>query len=98
LNFEAVRRLHNVIARDYRSWANNAPQAWKKDNFLSSNSPILITSRFGQNASIALPDNNENEADDWNRERDYSKVAFLTFALATSIEFVISSPLSFSSH
>ena len=96
LNFESVRSLHTHIVDGYQSWVNNAPPAWKKDNFLQSHSPIIITSRYGQNASIALPHNNRNEADAWNRERDYSKVAFLTFALATSIEYIISfsSPIS----
>lgn len=86
LNFEDVRALHLLILDGYHSWVDNAPNSWKKDLFLQSNSPILITSRYGQNASIALPNNNSDEADAWHRERDYSKVAFLTFALATSIE------------
>ena len=90
LNFEHVRTLHNLIARGYRNWVNNAPQSWTSDNFLNKNSPILITSRYGQNAKIALPQNSQNEADAWDRERDYSKVAFLTFAIATSIEYAVS--------
>ena len=91
LNFEDVRTLHNLIARGYHNWVNNAPQSWTSDNFLNKNAPILITSCYGQNASIALPQNSQNEAGAWDRERDYSKVAFLTFALATSIEYAVSS-------
>lgn len=72
----------------YQDWVNKAPVYWNKDGFLRKNSPILITSRYGQNASIALPNNELNEANAWDRERKYSKVAFLTFAIATSIEYV----------
>jgi len=90
LNFEDVRDLSNLILHRYHNWVHNAPPTWNTDSFLKSNSPILITSRYGQNASIALPHNSSNEADAWNKERDYSKVAFLTFALATSIEYIIS--------
>jgi hypothetical protein len=87
MNFEDVNNLHRLIVRGYNSWVHNAPPSWKKDTFIASNSPILITSRYGQNASIALPNNQHNEADAWDRERDYSNVAFLTVALATSIQY-----------
>ena len=90
MNFEDVLSLNTLILNGYHSWVNNAPPSWKEDHFLQNNSPILITSRYGQNASIVLPGNNSDEALAWNRERDYSKVAFLTFALATSIEYTIS--------
>jgi hypothetical protein len=88
LNFEDIQSLDNHLVDGYDDWVNGLPNHWKRDGFLEKHTPILITSRFGQNASIALPNNEDQEAEDWHQERDYSKIAFLTFALATSIEYV----------
>jgi hypothetical protein len=86
LNFEALTALHSLLVDGYDDWVDGAPSHWKKDGFLRNNKPIIITSRYGQNASIAVYGNEEQEAEDWNSERNYSKIAYLTFALATSIE------------
>jgi hypothetical protein len=88
LNFETLSKLHTLLLDGYNDFVSNAPADWKKDGFLLNNKPIIITSRYGQNACIALEDNEDQEANDWNLERDYSKIAYLTFALATSIESV----------
>jgi hypothetical protein len=77
-----------LIVDGYETWVRNAPEHWKTDGFLQDNSPVVVTSRFGQNARIAVPGNEEEEAEAWNLERDYSRISYLTFALATSIEFV----------
>ena len=89
LNFECLKALHNLLLDGYDDWVNDAPPHWKKDGFLQNNKPIMITSRYGQNAGIAIQDNEDQEAEDWNSERNYSKIAYLTFALATSIESAI---------
>ncbi len=86
LNFEEVRLLDWLIADGYSAWVDEAPPDWKADGFLENHSPIVVTSRYGQNAAIAAEGNEVEEAVNWDLERDYSKVAFLTFALATSIE------------
>jgi len=88
LNFKDVQSLDHHLVDGYDDWVDGLPNQWKKDRFLEKHSPIIITSRFGQNASIALLDNEDQEAEDWHHEHDYSKIAFLTFALATSIEYV----------
>jgi hypothetical protein len=46
----------------------------------------VVTSRFGQNIQIAGWGNEAEEAEEWQRERDFSKLAFFTFAIATSIK------------
>src|SRR6266853_3025645 len=89
LNFKDVQSLDHHLVDGYDDWVDGLPNQWKKDGFLEKHSPIIITSRFGQNAGIALSDNEDQEAEDWHRECDYSKIAFLTFALATSIEYVL---------
>lgn len=86
LNFEDVKALDANIVTGYQAWVAAAPRHWKADGFLEKNSPIVITSRFGQNAAIAVMGNEEREAALWDLQRDYSKIAFLTFALATPIE------------
>lgn len=67
---------------------NEAPEDWRRDGFLVDRSPIVVTSRFGQNARVGIPGHEADEALDWRLERDYSKVAFLTVAIATSIRCV----------
>lgn len=86
LNFENAKMLDRNIVEGYRNWVENAPDDWKTDGFLQGNCPIIITSRFRQNAAIAVLGNEETEAESWDLQRDYSKIAFLTVALATSIE------------
>ena len=91
LNFENVRDLDNLIVNGYQHWVDRAPDHWKVDGFITENSPIVVTSCFGQNAAIALPDNEVNEAALWDADRDYSKIAFLTVAIATSIQWALRS-------
>ena len=78
--------MDKEIVSGYSEWVEKAPAHWTADGFLKNHSPIVITSRYGQNAAIAIPGQEEVEADIWDMDRDFSKVAFLTFALATSIE------------
>lgn len=86
LNLEDVRSLDQAIVGGYEEWVEKAPPKWKADGLFEHNIPIVVTSRFGQDTAIAIPDNEEEEGNSWDTERDFSKVAFLTFALATSIE------------
>jgi hypothetical protein len=86
LNFETLSHLDSLLVGHYDEWVADAPAAWKLDGFLKNNSPIIVTSRFGQNARVAVPGNEEEEANAWQLERDHSKLAFITIALATSIK------------
>lgn len=86
LNLEDVKSLDQAIVEGYDDWVAKSPPKWKADGLFKENIPIVVTSRFGQNTAIAVPDNEEEEANSWNTERDFSQVAFLTFALATMIE------------
>ena len=78
--------MNDLIVKGYDDWVDEAPDAWKVDGFLLQRSPIVVTSRLGQNARIATLGNEAQEAEAWERERDYSKLAFVTFAIATSIK------------
>lgn len=88
LNFEQVKLLDDVLVHGYDAWVDGAPPSWKADGFLKNNSPIIVTSRYGQDARIAIQGNEEQEANCWQEERDYSKLAFLTVAIATSLQYV----------
>jgi len=88
LNFESLKALDTLIVDGYQEWVNSAPHDWKADDWLLDSSPIIVTSRYGQNAAIALPGNEQQEAAAWQLHRDYSKIAFLTVAIATSIKYV----------
>jgi hypothetical protein len=84
---ELLSELDDLIVGGYQEWVHAAPDEWKFDGFLIDNSPIVVTSRYGQNAAIALEGNSRAEARAWDRDRDYSRIAFLTVAIATTIEY-----------
>ena len=86
LNLEDVKSFDQGIISGYKQWSAGAPQKWKDDGLFRNSVPIVVTSRFGQNTQIAVKGNEAEEAESWDRERDFTKVAFLTVALATSIE------------
>ncbi|KAH9032220.1 hypothetical protein EDB84DRAFT_1438686 [Lactarius hengduanensis] len=86
LNQRNTEKLDELMSKGYKDWVKKAPSLWKKDGFLEKHSPIVVTSRYGQNVEIAEGGSEMREASHWNKERDYSKVAFTTVALATLIE------------
>ncbi|KAH9028272.1 hypothetical protein EDB85DRAFT_2147990 [Lactarius pseudohatsudake] len=86
LNQRNTEKLDELMSKGYKDWVKKAPSLWKKDGFLEKHSPIVVTSRYGQNVEIAEGGSEMREASNWNKERDYSKVAFTTVALATLIE------------
>jgi hypothetical protein len=89
LNLEELKELDSLIANGFDDWVDLAPDHWKVDRFLTRNSPVVVTSCFGQNAQTALSANKEQEALNWEGDRDYSKVAYLTVAIATSIKYAL---------
>ena len=88
LNFESLEALDRLLVDGLSDFVNGAPDDWRRDGFLVDRSPIVVTSRFGQNARVGIEGNELNEALEWQLERDYSKIAFLTVAIATSIRCV----------
>jgi hypothetical protein len=86
MNMKYLKQLDEELVSGFHDWVKDAPDHWKADGFLTNNSPIVITSCFGQNAPIGLEGEEDAEAAAWDRDRDFSKIAFLTVAIATSIE------------
>lgn len=87
LNMQDVTKLDEELVSGFHDWVQAAPDHWKLDGFLTNSSPIVVTSCFGQNAAIGLEGEEDVEAAAWDRDRDFSKIAFLTVAIATSIEY-----------
>ena len=87
LNFDKLKELDRVLVEGYNQWVKDLPASWKKDSFFESNKPIVVTSRYGQDAGIAFDGNEDDEAAAWQGLRDYSKISFLTVAIATSIGY-----------
>lgn len=85
-NFEDVAALDRLLVDGLQAFVDAAPEEWTEDGFILDRSPIVVTTRFGQNARICTPGNENVEAWAWHVERDYSKIAFLTVAIATSIQ------------
>ena len=86
-----LKTLDAKLVAGYHDWVDAAPDHWKTDGFLTKHSPIVVTSCFGQNTAIGLEGEEDVEAAAWDRDRDFSKVAFLTVAIATSIQYAFDS-------
>lgn len=69
--------------KGYSSWLRLAPAEYKEDNFFLERVPIVITSHYGQNQQLGHQP--REERDNWNRDRDFSRVRFVTVALATHL-------------
>jgi predicted acylesterase/phospholipase RssA len=94
LSFEDLAALDTLLVEGYHGWVQQAPHHWKVDGFIVNNSPIIVTSHYGQNAAIALQGNEQQEAAAWQLDRDYSKIAILTVAIATHIQYASPSFIS----
>lgn len=81
-----MKRLDRMIVRSYHDWVEDAPEEYKADDFLTSRIPVAVTTRFGQNQKLASSVELRNqEQGNWARDRDYSRIRYLTIALASHI-------------
>ncbi|KIL64797.1 hypothetical protein M378DRAFT_178583 [Amanita muscaria Koide BX008] len=86
LNLDAMKRLDDSIQHLYHQWINDAPAGYFDDDFFTSRVPVAITSRFGQNQQLACTREEElQERTNWRQERDYSRIRYITFAVASHI-------------
>lgn len=83
LNIDMVQLLDREICKGYASWVRRAPAEYKDDNFFIERVPIVITSRYGQNNQLGHKP--VQERGNWKRDRDWSKIRFVTVALATHL-------------
>lgn len=86
LNFATLKNLDQAIVELYEDWIENAPGQYTEDGFFPTRRPVAVTSRFGQNQKLA--DTEElrvEERGNWSRECDYTRIRFITLALATHL-------------
>jgi hypothetical protein len=80
-----IRQFNTLLIQGWLPFVSEAPDEWKEDGFIEEHVPIGVTSRFGQNQPICLPNEELNEANIWEAERDYRKVKYVSLSLATDI-------------
>jgi hypothetical protein len=72
----------------YKTWISNAPEEYRYDGWFSGRKPIAITSRYGQNQPIGLETEiEEEESNNWDTQRDWSKLKYVTVAIATHLRY-----------
>jgi hypothetical protein len=85
LNLEKLKKLHQVIRGGFEEWVLEAPESYK-DDFLMDRTPIVITSRYGQNQSIGVQEEDVGiDECNWDLERDFELIRYITVAIATHV-------------
>jgi hypothetical protein len=76
-----------MIVRSYADWIGDAPEEYTAEDLFTSRIPVAITSRFGQNQELASSIELCNEEQhNWAHDCSYSRIRYLTIALATHIQ------------
>ena len=90
LNLATLKDLDNAIVESYENWIEEAPVSYKQDNFFPARRPVAVTSRFGQNQQLADTEPlRVEERSNWARECDYTRIRFITIALATHLRYFV---------
>ncbi|KAG1720751.1 hypothetical protein EDB19DRAFT_1835830 [Suillus lakei] len=87
LRLDDLKSLHQIIASEWEAWVREAPPSWKVDGWLQSHVPLSVACRYGQNQPIASanPDARSVEERNWQVEREYSNIRYLSMAIATDL-------------
>ncbi|KAG0697258.1 hypothetical protein DFH29DRAFT_1022910 [Suillus ampliporus] len=87
LRLQDVLELNRLIISEWDDFVANAPPAWTSDGWLQQHIPLSVACRYGQNQPIASTDQHalHVEARNWHHERDYSRIRYLSMAVATHI-------------
>ena len=89
MDLRNLHKLNSQIIARYEQWVDDVPNDYTEDGFFNQRHPICITSRYSQNQEMEMDDEHlEEEADNWNRERDFSKVRYLTCAIASHLQLM----------
>jgi hypothetical protein len=70
----------------WEEWIANSP--WSDDPFLTDRLPVGVSVRYGQDIPICRslqPNALQRELDQWDTDRIWRRLRYLTFALATHI-------------
>ncbi|KAG0693691.1 hypothetical protein DFH29DRAFT_382941 [Suillus ampliporus] len=87
LRLQDAIALDHLIKSEWDDWVADAPSHWTADGWLQQHAPLSIACRYGQNQPIASSDQHalRVEARNWNMERDYTHIRYLSMAVATDI-------------
>jgi hypothetical protein len=81
-----MKALDVAIVDHYHNWVNCAPRDYVEDEFFSTRIPVAVTSRFGQNQQLSqTATHRQVERLNWTNDKDYSRIRYVTLALATHI-------------
>ena len=85
LNLPELRELHRQVRECWPMWIERAPRPWKADGFLSNNSPVALTVRYGQNQPIYSASDERLCAavrESWEKDHDLSHIRSMSFSIA----------------
>lgn len=86
LRLDDVRALDEHFKHQWGEWIQHAPDSWKRDGYLTNNTPVAISMKYGQNQQVVRPDMTTIEARNWQRDRDYTHIKLFRFSIATHMK------------
>jgi len=88
LNLIQLKSLNNAIKWHYETWVRSAPDIYKEDGFINEQYPVAVTCRYGQNQPLGLfVENEEEEENNWDHDQDFSKLRYISVAIATHLRY-----------
>jgi hypothetical protein len=94
LTIPKLHTLNSIIKRHYYLWVRGAPESYHTDDFLQSRVPITVTSEYGQNQEFGIRSRTALDQSNWSKDRDYTKIRYITLAVATHLRSVTLSLVS----
>ncbi|KAG2090773.1 uncharacterized protein F5147DRAFT_780230 [Suillus discolor] len=87
LRLDDLKSLHQIMVSAWDAWVEEAPPSWKVDGWLESHVPLSVACRYGQNQPIASSDPNARSVEErnWQVEREYTNIRYLSMAIATDL-------------
>ncbi|KAI6111442.1 hypothetical protein F5141DRAFT_1214957 [Pisolithus sp. B1] len=84
------RMLHIAFRNLWKNWVRQAPEDWKRDQFLLDNYLVALTMRYGQSQGLRSSSHaTQAERDNWNKDHDYENIMLFSFSLASHINFSV---------
>ena len=90
LGYEDLEHLNDIMEHEYYKWVEGALDNYLDNTFLLDQSPIIVTSWFGQNMILKGDDDEHNThlLREWGHDWDYNDVHYIAVAIAMHIEYV----------
>ncbi|KAH9828613.1 uncharacterized protein C8Q71DRAFT_912237 [Rhodofomes roseus] len=85
LTHEDVVHIDDTFEAEWRTFVHEMPAAWKKDKFFIHHKPIIMSQRYGQNTPIAVENAIDRETQQWQEERAWGAMKYVSMAVATEL-------------